>query len=257
MMLLQLEQEVGGALFEAGRKSRLTPLGLLVLEESRRANEAFERSVGAIRRYATATGGLVRIAAVPSATIGLLPPVILRFRRERPDVRLEINDVDSASVRRRIENDEADIGIVSAAPENAGEGTLIERTPLGIVCRVGGPIDRAASEGRRDWALTELEPMIVNPLCGMVKNPAVEGLVLRSGLESRNTTALLAFVHAGLGATILPESAMRATGGALSFLQPDDPGAFRHLLKIRQTTRPAPPVVETFWQSLHALSPGD
>jgi DNA-binding transcriptional LysR family regulator len=103
----------------------------------------------------------------------------------------------------------------------------------------------------------ELEPMIVNPLCGMVKNPAVEGLVLRSGLESRNTTALLAFVHAGLGATILPESAMRATGGALSFLQPDDPGAFRHLLKIRQTTRPAPPVVETFWQSLHALSPGD
>ena len=65
MMLLQLEQEVGGALFEAGRKSRLTPLGLLVLEESRRANEAFERSVGAIRRYATATGGLVRIAAVP------------------------------------------------------------------------------------------------------------------------------------------------------------------------------------------------
>lgn len=257
MMLLQLEQEVGGALFEAGRKSRLTPLGLLVLEESRRANEAFERSVGAIRRYATATGGLVRIAAVPSATIGLLPPVILRFRRERPDVRLEINDVDSASVRRRIENDEADIGIVSAAPENAGEGTLIERTPLGIVCRVGSPIDRAASEGRRDWALMELEPMIVNPLCGMVKNPAVEGLVLRSGLESRNTTALLAFVHAGLGATILPESAMRATGGALSFLQPDDPGAFRHLLKIRQTTRPAPPVVETFWQSLHALSPGD
>ena len=121
MMLLQLEQEVGGALFEAGRKSRLTPLGLLVLEESRRANEAFERSVGAIRRYATATGGLVRIAAVPSATIGLLPPVILRFRRERPDVRLEINDVDSASVRRRIENDEADIGIVSAAPENAGD----------------------------------------------------------------------------------------------------------------------------------------
>ena len=102
--------------------------------------------------------------------------------------------------------------------------------------------------------------MIVNPLCGMVQNPAVERLVLRSGLESRNTTTLLAFVRAGLGATILPESAMRATagatGGALSFVRPGDPCAFRHLLKIRQTTRPAPPVVETFWQSLHAPSLG-
>lgn len=253
MMLLQLEQEVGGALFEAGRKSRLTPLGLLVLEESRRANEAFERSVGAIRRYATSTGGLVRIAAVPSATIGLLPPVILRFRRERPDVRLEINDVDSASVRRRIDNDEADIGIVSAAPDNTGDGTLIERTPLGIVCRVGGPIDRGASEGRRDWELMELEPVIGNPLCGMVMNPAVERLLEHSGLESRNTTALLAFVEAGMGATILPESAMRATSGLLSFVLPCDPCAFRHLLKIRQPTRAVTPVVEAFWQSLKAL----
>lgn len=250
MMLLQLEDDIGGALFEGGRKNRLTPLGLLVLEESRRASEAYDRSVKAIRRYATSTAGSVRIAAVPSATISLLPPVILRFRRERPDVRLEINDGDSAAVRRRLEFDEADIGIVSAAPDDAGEGTLIERTPLGIVCRSDGSIARAAAAGEASWSLLGREPMIVNPLCSLVKSPIVEQHVLAASLESRNTTSLLAFVQAGLGATILPQSAMRATGENLTFVQPTDPAAFRHLLKICQSTRPSTPVVEAFCEAL-------
>lgn len=256
MTLLQLEENVGGVLFEAGRKNRLTPLGRLVLEESRRANEAYDRSVKAIRRYATSAGGSVRIAAVPSATISLLPPVILRFRSERPDVRLEINDVDSAAVRRRLEFDEADIGIVSAAPDDGDPGSLIERTPLGIVCRADGAIAQAAAAGAASWSLLDHEPMIGNPLCSLVKSPVVAQHLLRSHLESRNTTALLAFVQAGLGATILPESAMRATGEALTFVQPSDPSAFRHLLKIRQSTRPGTPVVQAFWESLPTLAAG-
>jgi DNA-binding transcriptional LysR family regulator len=250
MMLLQLEDDIGGALFEGGRKNRLTPLGLLVLEESRRASEAYGRSVQAIRRYATSTAGSVRIAAVPSATISLLPPVILRFRRERPAVRLEINDCDSAAVRRRLKFDEADIGIVSAAPDDAGEGTLIQRTPLGIVCRSDGLIARAAAAGEVSWSLLSYEPMIVNPLCSLVKNPIVKQHMLAASLESRNTTSLLAFVQAGLGATILPQSVMFSTSENLTFVQPTDPSAFRHLLKICQSTRPSTPVVEAFCEAL-------
>ena len=37
MTLAQLEDDIGAPLFETDRKSRLTPLGRLVLEESRRA----------------------------------------------------------------------------------------------------------------------------------------------------------------------------------------------------------------------------
>ncbi|MDE2343614.1 MAG: LysR family transcriptional regulator [Betaproteobacteria bacterium] len=250
MILLQLEDNIGGALFEGGRKNRLTPLGLLVLEESRRANEAYDRSVKAIRRYANSTAGSVRIAAVPSATISFLPRVILRFRRERLDVRLEINDVDSAAVRRRLEFDEADIGIVSAAPDGVGEGTLIERTPLGIVCRSDGPIARAAAAGNASWSLLDLEPMIVNPLCSFVKSPIVEQRMLTATLESRNTTSLLAFVQSGLGATILPQNAMPVTGDNLVFVSPTDPVSFRHLLMICQSKRPRAPVVEAFCSAI-------
>jgi len=80
MMLAQFEEEVGCPLFKTDRKSRLTPLGQLVLLESQRATDVFDKSANAIRRHAMSTTGIVRIAAVPSATVALLPDVIEAFR---------------------------------------------------------------------------------------------------------------------------------------------------------------------------------
>ena len=60
MMLAQFEKEVGGALFETDRKSRLTPLGQLVLEESHRATDAFDKSTDAIRRHVMSTAEIGR-----------------------------------------------------------------------------------------------------------------------------------------------------------------------------------------------------
>ena len=60
MTLTQLEDDIGAPLFETDRKNRLTPLGQLVLEESRRATDVFERSTEAIRRHAVSTAGIVR-----------------------------------------------------------------------------------------------------------------------------------------------------------------------------------------------------
>lgn len=136
MMLSQLQDNLGAELFETDRKNRLTPLGALVLEEANRALDAFDRSASAIRRHAKST-----------ATMDLLPEIIARFRGQRPDVRLEISDVDTATVRRRIKLDEADIGILSTSAEDQQIGEVIRRDALGIVCRAGGPISQAAGSG--------------------------------------------------------------------------------------------------------------
>ncbi len=118
MMLRQLEENVGAPLFETDRKNRLTPLGELVLDESARATDAFARSLDAIRRNAASLAGTVRIAAVPSATVTILPGLIAAFRERRPEVRLEISDVDSRAVERPVLLDEADIEILTARPDD-------------------------------------------------------------------------------------------------------------------------------------------
>lgn len=253
MTLAQLEEHIGAPLFETDRKNRLTPLGQLVLEESSRATDAFSRSVEAIGRHAISTAGIVRIAAVPSATITVLPGIIAAFRRIRPGVRLEISDVDSAAVRRRVKLDAADIGILSAATSCAADGNVILRDDLGIVCRRDGPISRAAAEARAiSWTLLEQEPIIANPLCDLVEHSCVKRLLGACNLEARNTTALLSFVRAGLGATVLPRGAVQYQSDELVFLMPADPTTQRQLLKIRSEDRHLGPAAEAFWDALLA-----
>ena len=250
MTLSQLEAHIGAPLFETDRKNRLTPLGLLVLEESSRATDAFTRSVEAIGRHAISTAGTVRISAVPSAAIIVLPKVIAAFRRIRPDVRLEISDVDSAAVRRRVKLDAADIGILSATDDPA-DGNVILEDDLGIVCRKDGPISRAAAESPAiSWALLEREPIIANPLCDLVDHACIPRFLEACNLEARNTTALLSFVRAGLGATVLPRGAVQHQPDELAFLMPADPTTQRQLRKIRSEDRHLGPAAEAFWDAL-------
>ena len=52
------------------------------------------------------------------------------------------------------------------------------------------------------------EPFIAHPLCDLVDHPSVTEGLQDCRIEARNTTALLAFVRAGIGITILPQTAM-------------------------------------------------
>jgi len=249
MTLAQFEAHIGAPLFETERKNRLTTLGQLVLDESLRATDVFDRSVEAIGRHARATGGIVRVASVPSATVSLLPAVMEAFRSSHPDVRIEISDVDTLAVRRRVQRDEADIGILSARPGDTSEGELIHCDDLGIVCREGGPVHRAhvANGGRSDWSLMELEPLIANPLCDLVDDPSVRELLAGSNLAARNTTAILSFVKRGLGASILPFDAVRSQPDGVEFFVPSNPICRRELRRIRQETGRTGAAVEAFW----------
>ena len=255
MTLSQLEAEIGAPLFETDRKSRLTPLGLLVLEESGRATDAFQRSTDAIRRHALSTAGTVRIVAVPSATVTILPDAIASYRRLRPEVRLEISDVDSASVRRRIQMDEADIGILSAGETVSGPGEVVMQDALGILCRADGPIAGAVQQTGVpcEWQLLRLEALIANPLCELVDDDEVKSLLANSTLSARNTTALLSFIRAGLGATILPSSVIAEASDDLMFLQPENPKMSRNLVKIRNPLHQLSPAAEAFWNILASM----
>lgn len=245
MTLSQLEAEIGAPLFETDRKNRLTPLGQLVLEESRRATDSFGRSLEAIGRHALSTAGTVRIVAVPSATVTLLPAAIARFRAQRPAVRLEIADDDSAGVQARVQRDEADIGILSG-PDGSGADVVL-RDRMGILCHAGGAI---AASGRGDWGVMALEPLIANPLCSLIGDAGVQELVAAATVTARNTSALLSFIRAGLGATVLPASAVPEGASDLAFIAPDAPAVSRALLRCRNPDHRLSPAAQAFWEVL-------
>lgn len=250
MTLGQLEDDIGAPLFEGDRKNRLTQLGEMVLAEAIRATDVFETSTNAIRRLTTSIAGTVRIAAVPSATVSLLPRALVAYRRNHPDVRLEISDLDSASVRRRVRLDEADIGIVTGAVDDGTEGVTIMRDRLGIAFHPDGAIAQAlAARAAPDWSLLRLEPLIDNPLCDLVRSPLVAELRQSCNLQARNTTALIAFVREGLGATVLPDSLLLNREG-IRHVSPGDPAQRRDLRMIFNPERRLNPAAEKLWDVL-------
>ncbi|WP_420857728.1 LysR family transcriptional regulator [Marivivens marinus] len=256
MTLSQLEAEVGAPLFETDRKNRLTKVGSLVLEEAVRTTDVFDASRMTIQRLSASIAGTVRIAAVPSAIATILPNAIAHFQKTRPNVRLEISDLDSASVRRRIRLDEADIGILTASDDAQDRGIEIETDPLGILFRVGGQIDRAVqSIGELSWNLLGNEPLISNPLCDLVDHPTVRQLRNACNLEARNTTALISFVREGLGATILPQSVRAILPEGLYLICPDDPVALRTLRMISNPDRRLAPAAQEFWSVIRGSAP--
>lgn len=115
----QLERSNGFKLFERVN-GRLLPTdeGAALFADVERAFiglQSLEQSAQNIRRGGT---GQLRIAAVPSLSLTLLPRVIQRFRQENPDVAISIHTNDSPTVAHWAASRFCDLGLASYIGED-------------------------------------------------------------------------------------------------------------------------------------------
>ena len=147
-------------------------------------------------RLTRSSGGTVRVTAVPSAIATLLFAGDPRpFRTTHPEVRLEIQ---RRGQRRRCAGASASTkGPTSASspptPTRRVSGSRSSATWLGIVFRPGAARSPARIDDRGaapSWTLLGLEPLILNPLCGLVDHADIVRLAAACNLQAANTTAL-------------------------------------------------------------------
>jgi len=232
MMLKQFEEHIGAPLFETARKSRLTPLGELVLREAGRGLSHFDRTLAAIEGLSRAERGHVRLAVTPSAAQVVMPPVLERFLRDRPGVRIDLTDSDSATVQQDLMAERADIGLASLPPLPGLERDLILTDAFGLVCRVNDPL--TGIWPARGWAALGDAPFIANGLCQYISDPDFVPVLAAAPLMVRNTASILSLVRAGVGVTVLPELTMPPGARDLAFLPLPGPGARRELWLVTQ-----------------------
>jgi len=234
LTLKQIEESLGGPLFEGERKAALTPLGTVALRHARKAVAEHDAATAAIERFARGEEGEVRIAAVPSAATRLLPSAIARLRRHRPEVRIDLRDIDSTSVVRAVEQKLVDIGIASPSSISAGlaEELLIE-DPFVLVCSKDHPITRL--DRPVGWSDVDPSEFIANGLCASIPAPELAELVRNAPLMVHNVSSLTAFVSAGFGVTLLPTLAITNGEGDLRAVPIGDALVSRRLAAI---TRP-------------------
>jgi len=250
MMLKQFEEHLGEPLFETDRKSKLTTLGVFVLEQAERELQQFDNTVLDILSFAKAKSGMVRVAAVPSVANTLLPSVIARFIEDHPDVQIDVRDMDSASVLRELAKDRIDFGIAS----NDGSRNVFQNQELlsddfGVVAHVSNPL--VQQDKPINWSQLRNENLIANSLSASIKVEACRELHANARLSVQNITSLLAMVRHRIGITILPEmTAKMFNSPEIVFKALDEQNLRRRIQMIRKPERAISPAARVFEQQI-------
>ena len=109
----RMEERIGGPLLVRGyRDVRLTEAGRLLAERGRHLLHESAATVALSQRAARGEAGLLRIGFGIASILGLLPDVLLRFRRAYPDVQLQLRDMSTPDQVDALVGGEIDVGFV-------------------------------------------------------------------------------------------------------------------------------------------------
>ncbi|MCA0448497.1 MAG: LysR family transcriptional regulator [Proteobacteria bacterium] len=206
-VLADLGRAVGFPLFQRqGRRVAPTREATRLFEEVERSYhglESIERAAATIRR----TGGeRVRVAAVTSVCIGLLPKAVAVFRRSFPDVALVVEAGRYDSILTRVLGRHCDLGI-AIVPDGEVEAHVEPLIDANAVCVLPAnhPLCRRSAITPRDLADHALI-FVGQDLPSRRKIDAMfaaNGLVSEPILEVQSGSIACAMVAEGLGIAVL------------------------------------------------------
>jgi len=144
----KLEGWVGQPLFVRGSGARtLTDAGVLLLEYADRMLNMREEIRKSIQELNELERGQVEIG-VNESSIHALLPVLDRYRKLHPGVRLRVHRVFSRDVPREVLNHHLDLGVISYLPEERQlSATEFFRDSLVLIVWPGHPLARQAGAG--------------------------------------------------------------------------------------------------------------
>ena len=223
--LRALERELGVDLFaRSTRTVALTRAGEALLPDAVAALAHADAAAHAARD-ASDTGTLLKIAGIDSATAGLLPGIVRRFRKER-DVELRIEEMLSAPALYALEHRAADLAFSRNPGDPAAfRARLVLREPLVCILPAEDALAARASVRLEDIAPRRLvlptrahRPLLAATLEAWF---AAGGHTMRLAQAANERHMILAMVAAGLGLSIAP-AWIAAFGGADVAVRPID-----------------------------------
>lgn len=110
--LNELEQLTGTRLFDRGRLgAQLTPPGEQFLTHAVKVLDALNNAAQALNRKEGLNSDIVRIGALPTAALGILPAVLGQFHRQHKDTMLQVATMNNTMLLAGLKSGEIDIGI--------------------------------------------------------------------------------------------------------------------------------------------------
>lgn len=180
--LNELEQLTGTRLFERGRLgAQLTVPGEQFLTHAVKVLDALNTAGQALNRKEDASADVVRVGALPTAALGILPAAIGRFHQQQKSTSLQVATMNNTMLLAGLKSGEIDLGIGRMSdPELMGglNYELLFLETLKLVVRPGHPLLQETITLSRvmEW------PVVVSPK-GTVPRQNAEALLQSQGCK--------------------------------------------------------------------------
>ena len=116
----RLEEEIGTKLFDRSQKTpTLTEAGELVYDYAKRMLSLRDQARGALEELRSLKRGRVRIGANESTSLYLLPHLILDYRKQHPNVKVEIYRHTSEQLPREVLDRNVAFAVLAYEPESS------------------------------------------------------------------------------------------------------------------------------------------
>ncbi|HAE9669267.1 TPA_asm: LysR family transcriptional regulator [Salmonella enterica subsp. enterica serovar Java] len=180
--LNELEQLTGTRLFERGRLgAQLTVPGEQFLTHAVKVLDALNTAGQALNCKEDASADVVRVGALPTAALGILPAAIGRFHQQQKSTSLQVATMNNTMLLAGLKSGEIDLGIGRMSdPELMGglNYELLFLESLKLVVRPGHPLLQETITLSRvmEW------PVVVSPK-GTVPRQNAEALLQSQGCK--------------------------------------------------------------------------
>ncbi|HKT96127.1 MAG TPA: LysR family transcriptional regulator [Paraburkholderia sp.] len=251
VQIRRLEEAVGTRLFDRNsRNVALTPAGRELLPLLRKSLHDMESVLRDARALGDGERGTIRLACLPTFAASVLPELVIGMKREVPRVAFQIRDVVASTVNALVRNEDADVGLTGGEVSD----------PMLEVLHAG--VDRLVAVCPRTHPLAkkrrvELDDLARAPLVLTAPGTSVRAVVDAALGETREAPDIaceptymmtaVAMVRAGLGITILPETAREVRAEPGLVVKPiDHPTFVRPIAIVKKRGRTLPAITERF-----------
>lgn len=250
----KLEQELGAVLFQRGRReSTLTAAGKTLRLHAEALIERADVARNAVQAVMGLRGGRLVIGAIPSVSAGLLPKLLVAFRKSHPKVELVIVEGTSEDVAEGVESGRIEMGII----QHPSSGNLLEERLLLVEAFALLVPTRHWVAGRRNVRLSDVaeEPFVF--FKGRARDSALAacreaGFEPRMACESGELETVRALVAAGLGLALLPQLAARKATAGCVVVRVQSPRVERRLIVVTRKGHALSPAAREFESKLAA-----
>ncbi len=230
--LKKLEEFLGVKLVERQPKNiKLTEVGKQVVVRARRMLDEGEEIISLARNSTDPLAGKLRLALIPTVGPYLLPRVMQRIRKTLPDLGLMLYEHQTEALLKRLREGDIDVGIMALPVASEGlETRELYDEAFTVALPNSHPLAAKATIKVQDLKGQTLL-LLEDGHC--LRDQALEvcsRIDIREAEDFRATSleTLRQMVVAGLGITLLPETAVEAPFGS------------QRGLTIREFTKPAP-----------------